>query len=438
MRSVWHWGWLPFSVTALAVACGSSGDDAPVGSTGGSGPSSGGAGTGGQAGAAGSSAATSGSSNGGSSNGGTPPAGGTAGTAGDAGGGGVDGPGEMQACATSKQEAKLTPANLLFLIDKSGSMNCNPPEGDATLNERCAYKPIQEDMSKPTKWEVASTALSGALDKLVDQTNIRAGLTLFPIADACGVSADPAVEIGKLDTDQRTAIASELDGVSPAGETPIAGATILSYQHLSDLIRDRKVVGNTFVVLLTDGAETCKESELDKLVTTDVPNARLFNIRTFVIGAPGSEQARSLLSRIAWEGGTASKSSCNHDTDAPDEGDCHFDMTTSQDFANDLDAALYDITHTKVLSCEFDVPRNEDGRGVDLTKVNVIFEPSKGDEETIGFDDKAQSCDDADGWMYSDDRTKILLCGDACDRVQADQDGVVRITLGCPTIRIVR
>jgi len=39
---------------------------------------------------------------------------------------------------------------------------------------------------------------------------------------------------------------------------------------------------------------------------------------------------------------------------------------------------------------------------------------------------------------YSDDRTKILLCGDVCDRVQADPQGEVRIALGCPTIRIVR
>jgi hypothetical protein len=435
MRSRWHWVWLSFSATALAVGCGS-GEDKAVGSASGGGPSSGGAGTGGQSGTGGSTAATGGSSTGGSSTGGSAASGGTSGTAAGAAGT-KDEPG-MQECATSTQAAKLTPANLLFLIDKSGSMNCNPPEGDAALNERCAERPIQEDMSKPSKWEVASTALASALDTLAGQSNIRAGLTLFPIADECGVSADPAVEIDKLDSDQRSAIAGGLDGVSPAGETPIAGATILSYRHLSELIRGRKLAGNTFVVLLTDGAETCKESELDKLVTTDVPNARLFNIRTFVIGAPGSEQARSLLSRIAWEGGTAAKSSCNHDSDPPDEGDCHFDMTTSEDFAKDLDAALEAISRTKVLSCEFDVPTNQDGRGVDLDKVNVTYKPGKGDEETIGFDDQAASCDEADGWMYSDDRTKILLCGEVCDRVQADSRGEVRIALGCPTMRIVR
>ena len=58
------------------------------------------------------------------------------------------------------------------------------------------------------------------------------------------------------------------------------------------------------MILLTDGSETCAPSVLAPLVDTDVPNARLFDIRTFVIGAPGSEQARRLLSRVAFEGGT--------------------------------------------------------------------------------------------------------------------------------------
>jgi len=113
-------------------------------------------------------------------------------------------------------------------------------------------------------------------------------------------------------------------------------------------------------------------------------------------------------------------------------------MTTSQDFAKDLDAALEAISRTKVLSCEFDVPTNTDGRGVNLNKVNVTYKPGKGSVETIGFDDSTTNCDKADGWMYNDDKSKILLCGDICDRVQADPDGQVSIALGCPTMRIVR
>jgi hypothetical protein len=155
-----------------------------------------------------------------------------------------------------------------------------------------------------------------------------------------------------------------------------------------------------------------------------------------VIGAPGSEQARGLLSQIAFEGGTASSTKCDHSGAQADEGDCHFDMTTSQDFAKDLNAALRQISRTKVLACEFDVPTNPDGGGVDLNRVNVTFQPGDGDAEVIAFDDQATSCDAADGWQYSADRTKIVLCGDVCDRVQADAEGEVRISLGCPMIKV--
>jgi hypothetical protein len=112
-------------------------------------------------------------------------------------------------------------------------------------------------------------------------------------------------------------------------------------------------------------------------------------------------------------------------------------MTSSQDFAKDLNAALQKISHDKVLSCEFDVPTNPDGGGVDRSKVNVTFKPGSGKEETIKLDDTA-SCEQADGWQYSEDGSKIELCGAACERVESDPDGEVRIALGCPTIKVVR
>jgi len=437
-------GWTSVSIAALLGACGSNAKDGSGGETGGSsasgaggtsamggGAGSGGAGTTGGSGgtlAVGGSGGSSASSTGGS----TEPGGGAAGDE-----GGAPGAGGIEACAETNEAAKLVPANLLFLIDKSGSMNCNPPEGDAAVNARCAEFPVQEDPNTPSKWDIASAALAGALDTLAGQSNVSAGLTLFPQSNTCGVSADPVVELAKLDAGQRTALSGELDAVSPSGETPIAGATILAYQHLSDALRAGDLRGNTFVVLMTDGAETCKQSELPKLLATDVPHARDFNIRTFVIGAPGSESARSLLSQIAWEGGTATSAGCDHSDTSPDMGDCHFDMTTSQDFAKDLNAALQKISRNAVLTCDYDVPTNPSGGGVDLSKVNVTFKPGGGKAETIKLDDTT-SCDQANGWQYSDDASKIVLCGEACDRVQGDADGEVRIQLGCPTVRVVR
>ncbi|HSU39278.1 MAG TPA: hypothetical protein VLJ38_06915, partial [Polyangiaceae bacterium] len=225
------------TVAMFAGACGS--DDKGSGGTGGGGPSSGGGGAGGSAG----SGAVGGSA--GSARGGTAGSGGNAGkaetaggaageagVAGEAGAMAAVGAPPLTACATKIQSARLVPANLLFVIDKSGSMNCNPPQGDAALNARCAEFPVKEDTSKPSKWEIASGALSDAIATLSGQSNVSAGLTLFPQDDHCGVSADPAVDVAKLDGSQQGDITSALERVSPSGDTPIAGATILGYQHL--------------------------------------------------------------------------------------------------------------------------------------------------------------------------------------------------------------
>jgi len=421
---------LSLSASGLVGACSSDSgtDDDGSGNTGAGGSSKGGSDGGGAPNGEAGAGAQSGGGTGGSQ-------GGSAGKGGSTSDAGSDGEGGEQACATTRQEAKLAPANLLFVIDKSGSMNCNPPEGDEALNARCANFPVKEDPSLPSKWEVTTEALANALDTLALQPNVRVGMNLFPRDSSCSVEASPNVDVATLDAAQRESIGDVLSETSPAGETPIAGATILSYAHLSEALREGELDGNIFVVLLTDGAETCKESELPKLLEEDVPNARLFNIRTFVIGAPGSENARSLLSQMAFVGGTASSADCNHSDAAPDEGDCHFDMTTSADFAADLDAALQEISRTKVLSCEFEVPENPDGGGVDLNKVNVTFQPGGGEVEEIPKDTSAE-CDEAAGWQYSADRTKIVLCGDVCDRVQDDAEGQVRIVLGCPTIEV--
>jgi hypothetical protein len=128
----------------------------------------------------------------------------------------------MEACATDTQEAKLTPANLLFLIDKSGSMECNPPEGDAQLGKMCEESPRKVDPSLPSKWEVTSDALAAALDTLRMQPNISAGLAVFPkgtTSNSCEVAEAPEVPIARLGTAQRTAIQDVLDAVVPRGLT---------------------------------------------------------------------------------------------------------------------------------------------------------------------------------------------------------------------------
>ena len=342
-------------------------------------------------------------------------------------------------CAAVAIEANLIPANFLFVLDSSGSMNCVPPDGDDDEAKLCKTDPRKRG-DGPSKWEVTQHALLNALEPLLDRDSLNVAVSTFPDFESrCGVSQTPSLAFASLTESHLASTSALLQDVTPDGDTPIAGASILSYAHLSGALRERTVSGNTFLVLLTDGNETCKPDELEKLLTKDAPMAlEGFGIRTFVIGAPGSEEARSMLSQLAFAGGTATSSDCDRGSDSA-TADCHFDMTRSTDFEADLAEVLDKITQTKALSCEFNVPANPEGGGVDLGQVNVtLFTPEWGEDnvEPLGkHEGPLGSCEGKEnGWTYSDDRSKILLCGTDCDRVEQLPDAQVRIVLGCPSL----
>ncbi|MGE0327277.1 MAG: hypothetical protein AB7K71_07350 [Polyangiaceae bacterium] len=415
---------------AAAVSGGCSSDDGNAsggnGISGGSGGSGNNGGT--SNGGSGNNGGTAGSSNGGDSFGGSSFI--DSGTNGGNGGSGID---PDSGCATNTQTGDRVPANMLFVIDRSGSMNCNPPPTQTSA--QCENAPQKQNQSLNSKWEDTRIALEAALDQLQMQPNVGVGVNMFPRNDVCDVSGTPNIPVSGLDSTQLSGIKAFFGTVDPAGRTPLAGATILSYNHLLQQLQSGNLEGNKFVVLITDGFETCAPNELAKLVGTDVPNAyNLLNIRTFVIGAPGSEGARSLLSQIAKAGGTANSPSCVADPNgSADVGDCHFDLTnvsSPTDFANQLSQALSDISGT-VLTCEFDVPQAQGGGEVDRDKVNVTVTPEGGSAVSLQQDNA--DCDTAaDGWQYNADKTKIILCGSACDTAKTEGSSV-QIVLGCPS-----
>jgi hypothetical protein len=260
-------------------------------------------GSGGRGGGAGGSTAAGGSTGGAESGGtGGSTGGASVGTGGSGGiivGPGADsglGPNDSGGCASSTIKAELLPANLLFVIDRSGSMNCNLPP--ITSSADCEAKPERVDSTQPSKWEIIRDALKSALAALPPTAS--AGISYFSNDDECGVQSAASVEVKPIDATQISALNASLDGVKPAGGTPIVGATILGYKHMHQQL---DLPGNDFVVLLTDGSESCTPEDVPALLQTQVPNALLVGIRTFSIGVPGSEQARGFLSQIAYAGG---------------------------------------------------------------------------------------------------------------------------------------
>jgi Mg-chelatase subunit ChlD len=331
------------------------------------------------------------------------------------------------ACATSKVQAKRAPANILFIVDRSGSMNCNPPP--TTASSVCEQFPVTADTTKPSKWQITRDALKGAIAAMPLSNSV--GFTLFNNNDACGVQSAPNVAVAPATPTQIALLSTQLDAVTPKGLTPIVGGVTLGYNYMNGSIPVAS--GKKFLVLITDGEETCAKDQTEGFVETTVKNATLVGIKTFVIGAPGSEQNRALLSRIAFNGQTPKTATCAHAATPANVGDCHFDLSASgTNLATELNAALDSISK-QALGCEYDVPAPASGT-LDYSKVNVLYTPSGGMARSVP-QDNTKACDGgADGWQYSADKSKIILCGATCSAVKADASGDVSIALGCGTI----
>jgi len=190
-------------------------------------------------------------------------------------------------------------------------------------------------------------------------------------------------------------------------------------------------------VLLTDGNETCDPTSKDKLVTA-AEQATWIGISTFVLGAPGSEQARNFLSKLAFYGGTASSLTCDFSSPAPDVGDCHMDMTLPGTvFSTALSEALAKVSGV-ALTCEIDVPQDDGGKA-DPNKVNVIYTDENGNPTPISPDtsDAGTPCDQMTSsvWQYTDSsKTKIVVCGPICEKIKSQNKGELSVQLGCDTV----
>jgi hypothetical protein len=337
----------------------------------------------------------------------------------------------FQACVTTGTiEASLRPANLLFLIDRSASMNCNlPPITDSAA---CEGNPLKVDMTQPSKWEIVRNALKQAIAQLPGTS--RVGITYFSDDDRCGVQSKPDVPLRWLDANQLSSLDTSLDAVTPRGGTPIVGGLILAYKHLNPDQNPEVPNGNRFVVLLTDGQEGCATDQTPRLLQTELAKARAAAITTFVIGVPGSEVNRSFLSELAFAGGTPSRPDCAHGGTDASKGDCHLDMTQDVDLGAGLSRALAAVSG-QALSCEFDVPKPSNGGELDYDSVNVVYADQGGGPEQVIGKAASSPCAQANGWQYNADKSKIVLCGSACNTVRRAAN--IQIALGCKTVTLL-
>lgn len=249
--------------------------------------------------------------------------------------------------------------SVLFVIDRSGSMNCNLPPITTSADCEAMSPPAKVDTTQASKWEVIDQTLSAALAQLIPadpSIHVRAGLSYFSVDGVCGAASTPAVPVADATTAQLDLMRQSVAAQKPRGGTPIVGATVLGYRYLYQTLG---VTSNAHLILITDGADSCAGyystavgagDWVADLISNEAPLALGKGIQTWVIGAPGSEPARSMLSNLAVAGGTRRSSTCSPGTSSdPTSGDCHYDMTQG-DFQTALKGALDQIM--KIVTCE--------------------------------------------------------------------------------------
>ena len=108
-----------------------------------------------------------------------------------------------------------------------------------------------------------------------------------------------------------------------------------------------------------------------------------------------------------------------------------------QDFQPVFDLLATEVIGGSVLACEWAIPEPPMGETLDPNQVNVEFDDGQGMVETIGRVDDPTACAGvADGWYYDDPAapTMILACPQTCERMQDAMMASVSIQLGCATI----
>ena len=335
--------------------------------------------------------------------------------------------------ATGTYPAQKAAGNVLFVMDRSGSMQIKLGSGD-------------------TRWKATKTGLFDLLQTL--PTTTRAGAMMFPQGDApiscCWISSsandvtcscgtgelpgihprcdvptyDVPVPVGSLGASQVSdieAYVSSSDADFYWG-TPLAAGLTAAIDAQAKSTLD----GTKSVVLLTDGYPTSCDSNADpsandiQRVIDAAATGAQEGVRTFVLGViDGTKGARAdYLSPIAEAGGTARAPGCS----ATD--DCFYPLN-NKTFAQDIKSA-FDQIELQAFDCSFELPK-PNGGAPDLTKINVQLQTGQG-TTTVARDTTHQ-----DGWDFLPNQTHIQLYGNACTTIKADAQNQVDIVVGCTT-----
>lgn len=296
-------------------------------------------------------------------------------------------PTEGMNCGLSKIQLKSGPAQLLLVLDRSGSM----------AQVVSPAQPVQ-------KWGEVVSALDTVLSRT--QEAIAWGLKLYPVATTCGVPDGLTVPLAERN---HMAIMTAINANRPyldGGATPTQAAVMKSLE----LIKASPLPRTPYLVVATDGIPNCTmglngnsgpEDPAGAIAAVQASAAA--GVPAFIVGiATAGTTADTTLNSMAEAGGR------------PRPGATKYYPVASRD---EIAAALSAIG-SEVASCTFPLsmpPPVPDNVAVDVNGQRVMRDPAQ-----------------QNGWYYGAGNMSIVLVGPPCETAKLSASTDVKIIFGCP------
>lgn len=301
---------------------------------------------------------------------------------------------DSQVCEEVNVVAERDVANVLVLLDRSGSM----------------YSPGGLFTSKVDKWTPAVNAVNSAVGARAE--SVAFGLMKFGTGEGCdpgSVDVMPRVGATDLVTQSLQGRPADITG----GMTPTAESLAAAGEALAT------VEGDSYVLLVTDGAPNCNDEQGlggecvcpggvcdyweecldDNRTVRTIESLADNNIKTFVIGYD-TGALTDVLNRMAVAGDTGAQQ-----------------YIAVNDQAS-LSSALESLT-SQVASCSYELEKVPS----DIRYVSVELGGTAVDHESVASDG---------GWRLDDNKVEIL--GGDCERLQAQDRMEIDITVKCELV----
>ncbi|HYQ43169.1 MAG TPA: vWA domain-containing protein [Polyangiaceae bacterium] len=300
----------------------------------------------------------------------------------------------MNECARQTFQLSRQPAEILLLLDRSGSMK-EKPSGSS---------------GSDSKWDLVVPAVN----EVVTATNasISWGLKAFPEGEGKECIADSvtsAVPV-TIAPDHAAAVTAQVMALTPEGNgTPTGAAVDAAVNYLKSLTDPNP----KFILLATDGEPSCGSTSggstnARTYAVQAVADAASAGIKTVVVGvATTKSSATQALNDMAIAGQMPQDST---DPSAP-----KYYLASTKD---ELVRALTQITG-QVSNCVFDLT----SKPPDPSNIAVEVDGQRAPQDTTH----------SNGWDYiGSDYSQVEVFGTWCESIKAATANSVNFVLGCP------